>query len=399
MAETRSAPEVSVDAAIVGAGLAGLSLALALAEARFQVALIGPSERIAAGRTLALLDPSMRFFATLGLAKDIQAVAAPLSKLRIVDDAGGLIRAPSLAFVASELGLDAFGWNIENARLADILETRVLAHPAIHRILAPATAFVFHTTAAEIAAADGSRVVGSLAVGADGRKSPTRRAAGIDETIVPYDQSALTAVFAHRRPHEGQSVEFHKRGGPFTLVPLPAGERGEHRSSLVWALPRRQAETLAALPDEDWGLRVEEEAHAVYGAMRLASARGMFPLQRVKARRFAGPRVALVGEAAHALPPIGAQGFNLSVKDVAALVAMLTESRSRDADLGADEGLSRYAAARELDAGRRALAVDALNRSLLADFLPLDGARAAALAAIGALPPLRRIAMRAGLGA
>ena len=399
MAEPRPAPELSVDVVIVGAGLAGLSLALALAQGAFQVALVGPSERIAAGRTIALLDPSMRFFAHLGVVGEIEALAAPLRKLSIVDDAGGLFRAPSLAFKAAELGLEAFGWNIENARLAEILEARVLANPAIHRVLAPATAFAFLGPRAEIAAADGSRILAPLVVAADGRNSPTRRAAGIDETIVPYDQSALTAVFTHRRPHEGHSVEFHKRGGPFTLVPLPDGGNGEHRSSLVWALPRRQAEATAALSDEAWLLRGEAEAHAMFGAMRLASARGIFPLQRVKAGRFAGARVALVGEAAHALPPIGAQGFNLSVKDVAALVEVLSEARSRQADLGAKEILSRYAAEREPDAARRALAVDALNRSLLADFLPFDGARAAALAAIGALPPLRRMAMRAGIGA
>jgi 2-octaprenyl-6-methoxyphenol hydroxylase len=399
MAEPRSAPELSVDVVIVGAGLAGLSLALALARDNVRVALVGPSERIAKGRTVALLDPSMRFFERLGIVEQIQAVAAPLSKLSIIDDAGSLIRAPSLAFKAAELGLEAFGWNVENARLTEILETRVLANSAVRRVLEPATAFSFLASHAEIASAGGLRIAAPLVVGADGRNSPSRRAAAIDETVVPYDQSALTAIFSHRRPHDGQSVEFHKRGGPFTLVPLPAGENAEHRSSLVWALPRRQAEELTALSDEAWLLRVEAEAHAVFGTMCLKSARGMFPLQRVKARRFAGSRLALVGEAAHALPPIGAQGFNLSVKDVAALVEVVTETRAGQGDFGADQALARYCAMREPDASRRALAVDALNRSLLADFLPLDGARAAALAAIGALPPLRRMAMRAGLGA
>ncbi len=398
MAEPRQAPELSVDVVIVGAGLAGLSLALALARTELQVALVGPSERIAAGRTVALLDPSMRFFATLGLDREIKAAAAPLKTLSIVDDAGSLVRAPTLAFEASELDLEAFGWNIENAALAEMLEARVLATPAIRRVVAPATAFSFFDAYAEVGAADGLRIGAPLVVGADGRSSPTRRAAGIDETVVPYGQSALTAVFAHRRPHEGRSVEFHKRGGPFTLVPLPA-RADEHCSSLVWAQAQRSAEALAALPDADWTLRVEKEAHAIFGAMRLISGRGMFPLSRVKARHFAGRRVALVGEAAHALPPIGAQGFNLSVKDIAALVEVVSEARVRDADFGMDDVLSRYAARREPDAALRAFAVDALNRSLLADFLPVDGARAVALAAIRALPPLRRQAMRAGLGA
>ena len=164
-------------------------------------------------------------------------------------------------------------------------------------------------------------------------------------------------------------------------------------------MPAREAEAVLALNDADWALRVEREAHAYFGAMRFEAGRGRFPIWRVEATRLCGARVALVGEAAHALPPIGAQGFNLSLRDAGALGEIVGAARAKGDDIGSSETLAGYEAARMGDVRLRAAVVDALNRSLLADIAPFDAARASVLAGLSFLPPLRHAALKIGLGA
>jgi len=391
--------DYSSDVIIVGAGLAGLALGHILAKADLRVVILGPSERIGAGRTVALLDPSMRRLAEIGVADAVERVGAPLRRLKLIDDCGTLLRAPTLDFRAEELGLAQFGWNIETAVLADLLEGALAQHPSIRRMPTAAQRFSFDASSATVETTQGERLTASLVVGADGRQSPTRRAAAIDERAMDYAQIALTGVFSHRRAHDDASIEFHKRGGPFTLVPLPAKAAAAHRSSLVWAMPAREAEAVLALNDADWALRVEREAHAYFGAMRFEAGRGRFPIWRVEATRLCGARVALVGEAAHALPPIGAQGFNLSLRDAGALGEIVGAARAKGDDIGSSETLAGYEAARMGDVRLRAAVVDALNRSLLADIAPFDAARASVLAGLSFLPPLRHAALKIGLGA
>ena len=390
--------DCSADVIIVGAGLAGLALGHILAKADLRVVVLGPSERIGAGRTVALLEPSMRRLAEIGVAEAVEGVGAPLRRLKLIDDSGTLLRAPTLDFGAEELELPHFGWNIETAVLAELLEEALAGHSSVQRVKSAAVRFSFDASDAAVETADGARWRAPLVVGADGRQSPTRRAAGIDERATDYAQVALTGVFSHRRAHDSVSIEFHKRGGPFTLVPLPANAAAAHRSSLVWAMPARQADAVAALSDADWALRVEREAHAYFGAMRFEAGRGRFPIWRVEATRLCGPRVALVGEAAHALPPIGAQGFNLSLRDAGALGEIVAAAHAKGEDVGSAETLAAFEAERIGDVRLRAAVVDALNRSLLADIAPFDAARASVLAGLSYVPPLRRTALKIGLG-
>ena len=390
--------DCSADVVIVGAGLAGLAIGHILAKATLRVVVLGLSERVGGGRTVALLEPSMRRLAEIGVADAIERVGAPLRRLKLIDDSGTLVRAPTLDFGAEELGLTQFGWNVETAVLADLLECALDGRPSLRRVNAAAVRFTFGPSLATVETADGQAWSAPLVVGADGRQSPTRRAAGIDERATDYAQVALTGVFSHRRAHDDVSIEFHKRGGPFTLVPLPANAGAAHRSSLVWAMPARQADAVAALNDFDWALRVEREAHAYFGAMRFEAGRGRFPIWRVEATRLSGARTALVGEAAHALPPIGAQGFNLSLRDAAALGEIVAAAHAKGEDVGSKQTLAAYEAARVGDVRLRAAVVDALNRSLLADIAPFDAARASVLAGLSFVPPLRQVALKIGLG-
>jgi len=229
-------------------------------------------------------------------------------------------------------------------------------------------------------------------VGADGRKSLCRQAAGIATDRRDYPQSALTLNLAHARPHNGISTEFHTESGPFTLVPLPG-----LRSSLVCVTEPDEAERLAALDAAALSAEIERRAHSILGKVQAEDGRGLFPLSVETARAFGAQRIALAGEAAHVIPPIGAQGLNLGLRDVATISELVVEARRDGRDVGGDDLLARYDRLRRADVSRRTVAVDMLNRSLLSDFLPVQASRGFGLYLIDRIAPLRRALMREGV--
>jgi 2-octaprenyl-6-methoxyphenol hydroxylase len=231
-----------------------------------------------------------------------------------------------------------------------------------------------------------------IMVGADGRKSLCRAAAGIALDEHRYPQVALTLCLSHARPHRNTSTEFHTASGPFTLVPLPG-----NRSSLVWVLDPGAADELAAYDDTELGHAVENASHSILGKVRIESSRGLFPLLAAVARRFADKRIVLVGEAAHVLPPIGAQGLNLGLRDAATIAELIVAARRYGHDIGGADLLARYDHMRRADVGSRTLAVDLLNRALLSDLLALQGARGLGLYLLDRVGPLRRAVMREGI--
>jgi 2-octaprenyl-6-methoxyphenol hydroxylase len=212
-----------------------------------------------------------------------------------------------------------------------------------------------------------------------------------------YPQSALTALLAHRLPHSDFSTEFHTREGPFTLVPLPPSAEAPDRSSLVWVMSDAEARRREALDDSALAREIERQARSILGGMRLEGRRGVAPMVRQIVPKLTGARVALVGDAAHAFPPIGAQGLNLGLRDVEALVAAAVEARADGRDIGGGVALAAYERARRADILARTGVVDGLNRALISHFAPLDFARGAGLAALGAFGPLRRFVMREGV--
>ena len=391
-------PERGSDVLIAGAGLAGLSAAFGLAKAGFAVVSIGSAERTGRGRTVALLDPSVAFLESLGLWTRLQPQAAPLRGLRLIDDTRSLFPPRPVEFLASEIGLDAFGWNIENDRMAEALGAAIAEARGVERVAATVKAYDFGPDAVRARLEDGRVISGLLAVGADGRGSKARRHAGLEARVHRYPQAALTAFLSHRLPHDDFSTEFHTRGGPFTLVPLPAGATAPNRSSLVWVMSQDEARRREALDDEALAREIEREAHSLLGAMRIEGKRGFFPIARQIVPRIAAERLALVGDAAHVLPPIGAQGLNLGLRDVEAIIACAIEARALGRDIGGPETLRRYESMRRADIALRTVAVDGLNRSLLTTLAPVDFARGAALAMLSSVGPLRRIVMREGIG-
>jgi 2-octaprenyl-6-methoxyphenol hydroxylase len=373
---------------VVGAGPAGLTAAITCASAGIPTVLIGQSP--ADNRTTALLAGSVTALETLGVWQRCAQQAAPLRTMRLVDDTGRLVRAPEVKFESGEIGLDAFGWNIANRHLIAALNERARELPSLTIIEARVDG-VENAEDTVTVRYNGQGIRAPLAIGADGRKSLCRDAAGIGVETRSYPQSALTLTFTHSRPHRDTSTEFHTASGPFTLVPLPG-----NRSSLVWVLDPGEAEAIGALEDGDLSLELERRSQSILGKITVEPGRGLFPLAMSRARTFATNRIALIGEAAHVLPPIGAQGLNLGLRDAAAIGERVVEAWRAQRDPGAADVLGDYDRIRHADVGSRALAVDLLNRSLLSDFLPVQSARGLGLYLLDRIGPLRRAVMREG---
>ncbi len=385
------------DVLVAGAGLAGLAAAIAFARAGFDVLACGPDERFARGRTVAMLDRSIAYLDSLGLWAAIEPEAAPMRALRMIDDTGALFPPRPVEFLCSEIGLETFGWNVENDRMADTVAAGAASATGVERTPAPVTAYDFSGEIARVRLGDGRSVAAALVVGADGRASPARRAAGLAMRAHRYPQSALTALLSHRLPHRDFSTEFHTREGPFTLVPLPPGAEAPDRSSLVWVMSDGEARRREAIDDAALVREIERQARSILGAMRLEGRRGVFPMIRQTVPKLTAPRLALIGDAAHAFPPIGAQGLNLGLRDVEAIVAAAVAARAEGRDIGGGVALASYERDRRADIVMRTSVVDGLNRALLTHFAPLDFARGAGLAALGAVGPLRRFVMREGV--
>jgi 2-octaprenyl-6-methoxyphenol hydroxylase len=377
---------------VVGGGPLGLTAAIALAGAGVETALIAMPAAVTDNRTTALLASSVTALDTLGVWNRYADQAAPLRRMRLVDDTARLLRAPEVCFDAAEIGLPAFGYNIENRHLLAALESRARDISALTFIAAKAEDVTTGESDVSVGLSTGRRITAKLAVGADGRRSLCRSAAGIETESRRYPQTALTFSLAHARPHNDTSTEFHTESGPFTLVPLPGS-----RSSLVFVVDPADAPRLAALSDVDLATEIERRSHSLLGKITIEPGRGVFPLTAEVARRFGLNRIALVGEAAHVMPPIGAQGLNLGLRDAATIGELVVAVRREGGDVGAQDLTARYEHMRRADVTSRSLAVDLLNRSLLSDFLPLQGARGFGLYLLDRIGPLRRAVMREGV--
>jgi 2-octaprenyl-6-methoxyphenol hydroxylase len=375
--------------AVVGGGPIGLVTAIALKAAGVETLLIAP-QAAPDHRTTALLANSVTALETLGVWQACRPYAAPLGKIRIVDDTERLFRAPEILFEAAEIGLKAFGYNIENRYLIAALEQRA-RELDLPRATSPARS-VRGDGAGVTVDHSGGAVRVRLVVGADGANSLCRAAAGIEVQRRTHPQTALTLNFSHDRPHGGVSTEFHTERGPFTLVPLPG-----RRSSLVCVLDPPRAAEFAAMKDADLAAEIERRAHSLLGRIMLEPGRGLFPLATETATEFARARIALVGEAAHVVPPIGAQGLNLGLRDAAAIAEIIADAKRDHLDFGSEHVLGRYRHERRADIVSRTIAVDLLNRSLLSDFVPLHGARGLSLYLVDRIAPLRRTLMREGV--
>ncbi|MEL7272561.1 MAG: UbiH/UbiF family hydroxylase [Pseudomonadota bacterium] len=386
----------TVDAVVVGGGLAGLLAALKLAHKGKDVTLVAAKAPSKDGRTTAMLMPTIEVLEKVGLWEGMEEISAPLRIMRLIDGSQRLIRAPMADFVANEAGLDAFGFNVPNADMVHLMEEHVANTTTIQRKDAKITAAQCENGVTEITLDNGDVLKTEIAVAADGRNSILREAAGIATKIWQYPQTAVVLTFAHSLPHNGISAEFHTETGPFTQVPLPQQGRQmpdgmKYRSSLVWVVKPERAPQLLVKSLADLSLMVEQGLQSSFGKVQVEDEPQAFPLSGMSTDQHAAKGVYLVGEAGHVFPPIGAQGFNLTVRDVVDLVDVLSRP--------GNDPCAAYNRKRKADIRLRTQGVDMLNRSLLTGFLPVQMARTAGISLINAVTPLRKFLMQQGLGA
>ena len=316
--------------------------------------------------------------------------------MRIID-AGGAEPKPRVVreFNATEISELPFGWNLPNWLLRRELLARLAELPnATFRAGVGTKSLFTRTQEARVTLTDGTKVSCRLVLACDGRSSPMRDAAGISVKTTRYGQKALAFAVTHPKPHENVSTEIHRSGGPFTLVPLP-DLGGQHSSAIVWMERSANADALAALDEAAFEAAMNERSCEVLGPMKLASRRTLWPIIAQSAARLSGERVALMAEAAHVVPPIGAQGLNMSLADLGTLLELAT---ARPEGLGDEVMLEAYHRARHNDIGLRVAGIDALNRASMIEARPLRDMRAAGLAALYSLPQVRRMLMQMGLG-
>ena len=381
----------AVDIVVSGAGPTGMAAALEAAALGYKTVLAAPggTHLDDDARTTALMRPAMAMLTDYGAFEDCRADAAPLKVLRIVDATGRLFRAPTVSFRAAEAGFDTFGHNIPNRALNTALEKAVKGTGRIAVIDAMVSAIAFSDDAAFVTLSNGDSHQAKLVVGADGVHSLVREIARIGARQWRYPQTAVVVAFDHAREHEDTSTEFHTEQGPFTQVPLPG-----RRSSLVWVMRPERVDAIVAMDGKALARAIEDAMGSMLGTVSNVTRPQTWPLASLVAHRFGGGRVMLVGQAAHAFPPIGAQGLNLGFRDVADLAAVLSGAGD---DPGAPAVTRRYDLRRRADVYSRTGAVDLLNRSLLTDFLPVQMARATGLSLLKNIAPLRGFMMREGI--
>jgi 2-octaprenyl-6-methoxyphenol hydroxylase len=380
------------DTVVIGGGPAGLTAAIALAATGARTALLARRVPYADNRTTALLGASTDLLERLDVWPRCRDKAAALRTMRLVDDTGRLIRAPEVRFSSDEIGLEQFGYNIDNRSLMVALEDRAAELSNLTRFDDEAAAIDPQDAIVAVHTGKGEELSARLVVGADGRGSPSREAAGIGISRRDLHQSALTFNIGHSRPHNNVSTEFHTPHGPCVFVPLPG-----NRCSVVWVAAAREADRLMSLGDDELSEAAERQSHSILGRVQIEAGRNVFPLTIERPAQFASHRIALVGESAHVIPPIGAQGLNMGLRDAADIADIAGEAISLGEDPGAPQVLDRYQSARRADVASRMIAIDIANRSLLSDFLPMQSLRAVGMHLLGSFGPLRRLAMREGL--
>jgi len=380
----------ATQALIIGGGLAGLAAAMAVAKTGIKSVHLAPKAP-ADLRTSALMSPSVAILADLGLLQSPQKLGVPLKKIRIIDATSRLIRAPEALFDSAEIGEDAFGWNFANSILSRQFAAQSRNLPDLKKIAVSATRIKRQDGVWEVTTSTGQTITAKLIIGADGKNSLVRKASGIAAREHRHKQSALVCDLKLERGLNGESVEFHYENGPFTLVPA-----GGQSANLVWIDTSQTLQKLKENDPETIRAIIAEKSRNLYGKIEMKTKAVVFELVSLAAETAGKDGVVLVGDAAHAFPPIGAQGLNLGLRDVADLVSSIKKI-PQDTDKWAETVSDIYAKKRKKDITRTYLMVDMLFKSLLSDALPAQILRAGGIWALKTVPPLRKKAFRLGM--
>ncbi len=392
------------DIIVVGGGLSGLPLSLLLGQAGFKVACVDgePIEKQLAAsfdeRTTAISYGSRNLLCAAGIWQRIEQAgfeAEPITRIEIRDGGWG----GALHFDAAEVDADAFGWIVNNADLRRVMASAVADHKSItHLTGVKATGYQTNDTQAELTLDDGTVLAARLVVGADGRKSFLRGAAGIGSWSKDYGHDAIVCVLHHEKPHNGLALEHFMPQGPFAMLPMRDGADGRHRSALVWSVSTGEGVKWTGCDQHVFEAAVNARAGKHYGRITVSGKRGFWPLNLVRAYALTAPRTALIAEAAHGIHPIAGQGLNLSLRDVAALAEILADAKKTGEDIGGEAVLARYVRMRGSDNTTMTAATDVLTHLFSNDMRSMAMARRAGLALVAKLPPVKRFFMRQAMG-
>jgi len=402
--------DLDVDVAILGAGPVGATLAAALAARGVTAAVLDaqplPPMELQGfdGRAYAIALASKRLLEAAGVWGHLPWAPCPIEEIKVADgQVGERPSALDLDFRARDVSAEPFGWMVEARALRLALNARLPMLPGLH-VFAPMTAEVERDGAgAALRLADGRRVAARLVVGAEGRASPSRGAAGIGTLRHDYHQIGLVGAFGHERPHGNRALELFLPSGPFAQLPLSSsaifGEsRFPHASTFVWSERAPLARRILELDEAGFARELRRRIGDWLGEVEPIGRRWHYPLSALHAERYVATRLALVGDAAHGMHPIAGQGLNIGFRDVAALARLVGEAKARGADVGGPALLRAYQAERRPDALLMIGATHALEALFGNDVAPIRLARRLGIAAVDRIGPLKRLFARRAMG-
>ncbi len=394
---------ISTDILISGGGIAGMTAACAFGAAGFDVICVDPAPPVTVSdtdktdlRSTAFLQPARNTLKSAGVWAHLEPYAAPLDIMRLADAGGEINELRTVAdFVASEISAEPFAWNLSNWLLRRELLTRIEELDRVTFLTGVKTKHITpRLERAHVQLSNQAQVDCKLVLAADGRNSPTRERLGIGAKTWRFGQKAVVFCVSHPRAHENVSTEIHRDGGPFTLVPLN-DQDGKHYSAVVWMEKGPQAAELMALDDAAFTQAANMRSCGILGDLKLESRRMVWPIISRLADRLYGPRTALIAEAAHVIPPIGAQGLNMSLTDIQCLLDLSLENPD---SIGSPQMLAAYQKARFGDIKLRVNGVNLLNRAAMTNSDTLKSLRLKGLQTLHGIAPVRKSLMRKGLG-
>jgi len=393
---------ITTDVFIAGAGLAGSIAALSYAKSARNVVVADPFSYDESSkfdyRTTAYLQPSKLFLELIGVWDCVKDSAMPLEVMKIIDASGkgdlGQIKSEK-NFNSSEISDLPFGWNVKNSLMRSTLQDLIEREGNCKLITGTrAVDFISRDDAAYVKLSSGKTVKAKLVIGADGRNSVLRKKAGISVKTHNFGQKALAFAVTHSVPHKNISTEIHVSGGPFTLVPLQDHD-GKPSSAVVWMVKSEKATKLMDMKDKEFEEEMTQRSCNVLGPLKLASKRSLWPIISQIADRIYSQRLALIGETAHVVPPIGAQGLNMSLTDIKILSEL---DKQYPDDLGSTHSLIEYQKNRIADIRQRVIGVSTLNHISISENKVVQNMRAFGLENFFQVPAVKNRVMKLGLG-
>ncbi len=398
--------KLNTDIIIVGGGLAGLTLTILLAQNGFKVTCIDRDDlkfkTAADQRTTVISYGSQRVIERSGIWNKLLPNACPIQDIEILDGQSSVLMDFSNNDLKDEINGNqnsAFGWVIENRKLKETLSKAVKQEKnATHLISSTVKDFNIEKNHASVTLENNKTYSASLIIGADGRGSSTRAYMDVETKKWSYNQTALVCMIEHENPHNNIAVEHFQTGGPFAILPLLDDKKGKHRSTLIWTQDNKSNNSAFNYGDKTFDIALNTRFPKKYGEVKCISERFSYPLNFIHAKEYVKPRMALVADAAHGIHPVAGQGLNLGLRDISALVNILTRAKKEAKDIGGIDTLNKYQSVRRPDNIAMAITTDNLNKLFSNNIMPVRILRKIGLRTMQKIKPSKRLFLRQAMG-